>query len=63
MTLIFSCLHFSTKPSFHILSSSASRAHPSQDYEEQKAVVVVKHHYQGCQLARNVLVHESISEA
>jgi len=35
------------------------------DYDEQHAVLVVKHQCQGCQLnaKRNVLVHESISES
>jgi len=31
--------------------------------DEQKAVVVVKHHYEGCHGTRSVLVRESISEA
>jgi len=34
-----------------------------RDYDEQKAVVVVKHHYRGYEKTRNVLVRRSISEA
>jgi len=33
------------------------------DNDEQSAVVVVKHHYQGCQLNAICAVRESISEA
>jgi len=32
---------FDKKLSFHILFFSAPRAHPSQEYDEQKAAVVV----------------------
>ena len=34
--------------------------HHRRDYDEQKAVVVVKHHYQGYQLKAQCAIHESI---
>jgi len=42
-------MYFSTKLYFHILFSSMHHVHicHRKDYDEQKAVVVVKHHYQG----------------
>jgi len=53
VTLSFLGYVLSTKLPFRILCSSESRAHPSKDYDEQKAVV--KHHYQGCQKRGSML--------
>jgi len=55
MTLRLSiAMIFSTKLSFRILFSSASRAHPChrRDYHEQKAVVVVKASLPGLPIKR-----------
>jgi len=32
-----------------------------KDYDEQKAVLLRKHHYQGCQLTLSLLTHLSMS--
>jgi len=65
MTLSFSLSTF-CRPNyifaFYSLQHHVHICH-RRDYEKQKAVVVVKDHCQGCQLTRNVLVRESISEA
>ena len=66
MTLVFSWERFFNQLFFHILFSSASRAHLLQEdlcFWQKAVVVACKHHYQRCQLTRNVLEHESILEA
>jgi len=57
-------LHFvhQTLFSYSILFST-SRARHRRDYDEQKAVAVVNHHYQGCHLNAKLLLREIISEA